>query len=167
MSRKRIRAIVSCVAVALGAAPGGAEEIVRESFDGPPRKAPLTRTWGDEPKAVVVCATEKGAGVGGSGAARLVVTFGPRTRHNLSYWAWRPPGRVPLVPQLESISFRVKTNVPVSIKIGIWPYGFIYHGPGVKPSGEWQEVVLDDAYAKLSKWCEGGKRTAEAAWWTR
>jgi len=140
------------------------DQIVREPFEGPARKAPLVRTWGDTPKAVHVNATDKGIGVGGSGAARLVAAFPTDAKHNLSYWTWRLPDRVPLVPQLRTISFRVRTNVPVSIKIGLWPYGFIYHGPGVQASEKWQHVVLPDAYAKLRKWCEGGKRTAEGAW---
>ena len=165
MSAARIRAIVGCLAVAAAfAPPAGGEEIVRESFDGPAGTAPLTRTWGDVPKKVLVNAVQNGVGLGGSAAARLVATFPTDAPNNLSYWAWRPPTRVPLVPQLASISFRVKTNVPVSIKIGIWPYGFIYHGPGVKPSAKWQQVALTDAYPKLKKWCEGGKRTAEGAW---
>jgi hypothetical protein len=42
---------------------------------------------------------------------------------------------------LKSISFYVKTNVPLSIKVGISPYGFIYHGPGVNPYYEWPEAV--------------------------
>ena len=141
-----------------------AEDIFRESFDGKPRPAPLTRTWGDEPTKVVANATEPTAGCGGSGAARLRLTFPPAVKHNLSYWTYALPERIPLVAPLHTLSFRVKTNVPVSIKIGIAPYGFIYHGPGVGPSPDWQTVTLADAYAKLKAWCEGGKKTAEGAW---
>lgn len=141
-----------------------AEDIFRETFDGKPRSAPLAHTWGDKPTAVVANTTEPVAGCDGAAAAHLRLDFPAKVKHNLSYWTYSLPERVPLVPQLETISFRVKTNVPVSIKIGIAPYGFIYHGPTVPPSPKWQTVTLDDAYTKLKKWCEGGKRTAEGGW---
>jgi len=140
-----------------------AEDIFRETFEGPPRREPLARTWGDEPKAVALNATEPGVGPGGSAAAHLRFEAPDRVEHRLSYWSYRLAEPVPLVPQLESIAFRVKTNVPVSLKIGIAPYGFIYHGPTVGPSDPWQKVALSNAYAELKKWCEGGKKPAEGA----
>ena len=148
----------------LVASSAPAEPIHHQSFEGQPPKPILAHTWGDKPTTVAANAAEPGIGVGASAAARLRLHFPPKVRHNLSYWTYSLPERVPLVPELQTISFRVKTNVPVSIKIGIWPYGFIYHGPGVKPSPQWQTVTLSDAYAKLRKWCEGGKRTAEGGW---
>ena len=117
--------LISVAAVAAG------EDIFRESFEGAARKDPLVRTWGDEPTAVALNATEPKVGADGSAAAHLRLEFPAKVKHNLSYWTYNLPERVPLVPQLETISFRVRTNVPVSIKIGISPYGFIYHGPGV------------------------------------
>ncbi len=141
-----------------------AEDIVREPFDGKPRKEPLVNTWGDKPAAVAANVTMPDVGLDGSAAACLRLEFPAKVEHNLSYWQYGLPEPVPLVPELESISFQVKTNVPVSIKIAIRPYGFIYHGPGVKPSDGWQKVALADAYQELKKWCEGGKRTAEGGW---
>jgi predicted amidohydrolase len=146
------------------AAPAAAEDILRESFDGEARPAPLSRTWGDVPKKVHANAVQPGIGVNGSAAARLRLDFPAEVKHNLSYWSYALPERVPLVPALKTVSFRVKTNVPVSLKIGLWPYGFIYHGPGVQPSTDWQTVQLESAYAELNKWCEGGKKSAEGAW---
>jgi len=140
------------------------EDILRESFEGPSRKEPLVRTWGDQPTKVATNATEPGIGLGGSAAAHLRLTFPAKVQHNLSYWTYNLPERVPLVPQLQSISFHVKASVPVSVKIGIWPYGFIYHGPGVKPSKQWQTVALPSAYGKLKRWCERGKKTAAGGW---
>ncbi|MFH1923850.1 MAG: carbon-nitrogen hydrolase family protein [Planctomycetota bacterium] len=138
-----------------------AEDIARESFEGPARNEPLVRTWGDEPTTISTNATVPAVGLDGTAAACLRLEFPDETPHNLSYWQYNLSEPVPLVPELESISFQVKTNVPVSIKIAISPYGFIYHGPGVSPSDEWQKVTLADAYTALKKWCEGGERTAE------
>ena len=101
---------------------GLAEDVFRESFDGPAREGPLVRTWGDEPTAVAANAVVPGAGTDGTAAACLRLEFPDEVQHNLSYWTYHLPQRVPLVPKLESISFRVKTNLPVSIKIAIWPY---------------------------------------------
>ena len=148
------------VLVLLGAV-ASAEDVVRESFEGEPRKEPLVRTWGDEPTTVTTNATVPEAGLDGTAAACLRLEFPDPVPHNLSYWQYQLPQPVPLVPQLQSISFQVKTNVPASIKIAISPYGFIYHGPGVAPSDDWQKVTLADAYETLKKWCEGGDRTAE------
>ncbi len=152
------------LAVLLLGAVGSAEEIVREPFEGPARNEPLVHTWGDEPASVTANATVAGAGVEGSFAACLRLEFPAEVPHNLSYWQYTLSEPVPLVPELDSIWFRVKTNVPVSIKIAISPYGFIYHGPGVKPSEEWQKVAIANAYQELKKWCEGGGRTADGGW---
>jgi len=149
---------------ALLACAAQAEDIFRESFDGPARKDPLVRTWGDEPTTVEADATEPAIGLDGSAAAHLRLVFPDKVQHNLSYWNYNLREHVPLVPQLASISFQVKANVPVSIKIGIAPYGFIYHGPTVGPSEKWQRASVADAYAALKKWCEGGGKTAEEAW---
>ncbi|HUT91028.1 MAG TPA: carbon-nitrogen hydrolase family protein [Thermoguttaceae bacterium] len=147
----------------LGTVPG-ADDLLRESFDGPPRNEPLVNTWGDKPAKVVTNATVADVGLDGGAAACLRLEFPDEVPHNLSYWQYRLAEPVPLVPELESVSFQVKTNVPVSIKIAISPYGFIYHGPGVAPADAWQKVALPNAYAELKKWCEGGNRTAEGGW---
>jgi predicted amidohydrolase len=151
------------LAIVVSCSAASAEDLVREGFDGPARPRPLTHTWGDRPAEIKTNATEPKAGVRG-GAARLRVRFDDDVRHKLSYWTYKLPQRVPLIPQVEGISFRVKANVPVSIKIGISPYGFIYHGPAAAAGDEWQQVSIADAYAKLRKWCEGGKKTADRAW---
>ena len=152
------------VVLLLWGAVACAEDIHRESFEGEPRQGPLVHTWGDKPTAVACNATEAQSGPDGSAAACLRLEFPAEVPHNLSYWQYKLPEPVPLVPELESVSFKVKTNVPVSIKIAISPYGFIYHGPGVGPSDKWQKVTLDGAYEKLKKWCEGGQRTATGGW---
>ena len=141
-----------------------AEDVVRESFDDHSIKEPLVHSWGDQPVRVVANAVVPETGPNGSAAACLELEFPQEVPHNLSYWTYDLAERVPLVPELESISFQVKTNLPVSIKIAIWPYGFIFHGPGVAPLDQWQKVLLSGAHEKLKKWCEGGNRTAEGGW---
>ena len=116
------------VVLLLWGAVACAEDIHRESFEGEPRQGPLVHTWGDKPTAVACNATEAASGPDGSAAACLRLEFPVEVAHNLSYWQYKLPEPVPLVPELESVSFQVKTNVPVSIKIAISPYGFIYHG---------------------------------------
>jgi predicted amidohydrolase len=140
------------------------EDLWRESFDDQMNTSPLTHTWGDRPAAVDLNAVEAGIGREGSAAVHLRLRYPAEVQHNLSYWMYKLAEPVPLVPQLETISFNVKTNVPVSIKIGISPFGFIYHGPGVGASGQWQRVTLENAYEELKKWCEGGGRKAEDGW---
>ena len=139
-----------------------AETVVCESFDKP-RQEPLVFTWGDAPSAILANAVRPSAGREGSGAAELRYQCPAKLVNNLSYWTYNLAEQVPLVPELESISFQVKSNVPVSIKIGIAPYGFIYHGPGVGPSETWQKVVVTNAYRTLKAWCEEGKQQAEGA----
>jgi predicted amidohydrolase len=107
---------------------------------------------------------EDGCGPDGSAAAHLKVQYPAEVQHNLSYWTYKLPEPVPLVPQLEKIAFSVKTNVPVSVKIGIAPFGFIYHGPGVGARQQWQEVALENAYEELKQWCAGGGRKADDGW---
>ena len=138
-----------------------AEDLFRDGFEGTASKPPLRRTWGDVPDEPVTNAVMPGIGVEGSAGARLQARFPAAAAKKLSYWSYELADGVQLVPALEQISFRVKANVGVSIKIGISPFGFTYHGPGVKASAEWQTVTLEDAYAKLKKWCEGGGKSAE------
>ena len=158
MSCFRLVLMVALASTACG------EEIFRESFEGPARKEPLVRTWGDEPAKVLVNATEAGIGRGESAAAHLVADFPEDAKHDLSYWSYTLREPIPLVPQLQAISFRVKGIAPVSLKIAIAPYGFIYHGPSVGPFDRWNKLTLDNAYEELKKWCEGGKKPAEGAW---
>ena len=128
----------------------------------PAEATALAFTWGDEPSAVLVNATEPKAGLKGTAAVRLRLQFPPR-RRTTSPIRRIVPQPVPSVPELKSISFQVKTNLPVSIKVSLSPYGFIYHGPTVGPSNQWQQVAIDSAYEELKKWCENGTRKPEGA----
>jgi hypothetical protein len=73
-----------------------AEDIFRESFEGPLRKSLLANTWGDVPAAVAVNSTEPGVGRGNSAAARLSLTFPAKVTENLSHWSYALPQPVPL-----------------------------------------------------------------------
>ena len=159
MLKSRLSGRITCLAVVLLATAACAEDIFRESFEQDMGGSPLERIWGDVPETSE-CGIRAAAGVDGARAAVLEATFPAEVQHRLAYWAFRLPEPLPLVPELENVSFRVKTNVPLSIKIGLSPFGFIYHGPGVKPSPEWQEVQLERAYEQLRRWCEGGGRSA-------
>jgi len=158
MSSFRLVLVIALAGTAFG------EEILHEAFEGPSREGPLARTWGDEPARVLMNATESGIGRDGSAAAHLRASFAGDAKHNLSYWSYGLREPIPLVRQLQAISFGVKATVPVSLKIAIAPYGFIYHGPGVGPFDRWSKVTLDNAYEELRKWCEGGKKPADGAW---
>lgn len=151
-------ALLICLATV--AAPFGyGEELLHEGFDaGPVAMPPLVRTWGDTPARVEVNAVEPGPE--GTPAAHLHAVYPEAVQHKLSYWTYRLPTPLPLCPSLQTISFRVRTNAPVSIKIGLSPFGFIYHGPGVPAADGWQTVTLPNAYAELAKWCAGGKKQA-------
>ncbi|NOZ22907.1 MAG: carbon-nitrogen hydrolase family protein [Planctomycetes bacterium] len=130
------------------------EDIFHESFETPTKSSPLQQTYGDKPSEIAANKVE-------NGAAHLKLTYPAEVKKNLSYWTYKLTEPVPIIPQMETISFRAKTNVPVQIKIGISPFGFIYHGPGVKASPEWQTVTLKKAYDELKKWCENGKRNVK------
>ncbi len=147
-------------------APAGAEEIFREGFDKPPAGAPFVQTWGDAPEKVETNAVEPAAGVEGGPAGHLRLAFGQTLQHNLSYFTYALKDPIPILPQVESISFRVKSNVPVEIKIPIGPYGFIYHGPAVGASAQWQTVTLAKAYDELRAWCARGERPVEGGFVT-
>ena len=151
-------ALMVCLVLVL-AGRGFGEELFREGFDGVPAAPPLRHTWGDAPARLDVNAVQ--AGPAGSPAAHLQAVYPETVAHKLSYWSYRLPTPLPLIPHLETLSFRVKTNAPVSIKIGLAPFGFIYHGPGVAAAEGWQTVTLPNAYAELAKWCAGGQKRAE------
>ena len=148
-------ALMVCLPVA-----AGAEDIWRGTFDGAPAKDLLAHTWGDKPTEVLANGAAEGLGREGWGG-RLHLRFGAETPDRLSYWNLKPDNPVPIVPQLEEISFWVKTNVPVSIKIGIGTFGFIYHGPTVQPSTDWQKLAVPNAYQELKAWCARGERNAD------
>ena len=141
-----------------------AEDIFREAFDDTAHREPLIRTWGEAPSQVLVQAIEPDIGHAHSPAAHVQLQFPDPITHSESYWNYRLPNAVPLVPQVETLSFRVKTNVPVCLKVALAPYGFIYHGPRVQAAEQWQQVTLAKAYDALKKWCEDGGRTAQGGW---
>jgi predicted amidohydrolase len=126
---------------------------VIESAEWTAGAPPLQRTWGDVPVQVV--ANE----VTGDGSAHLSLRFG-ETPNKLSYWNVQFAEPVPITEDLTELSFRVRSNVPVGIKVPISPFGFIYHGPRVAPSEEWQIAEVSDAHDKLVAWCQRGDRDA-------
>ncbi|MBM3501751.1 MAG: carbon-nitrogen hydrolase family protein, partial [Armatimonadetes bacterium] len=159
---RTVTAITLAAAVCLSA---GAEDIQRHTFDAAPPEDLLRNSWGDRPAEVRANGAAPDAGREGPGA-RLRLRFGADTPDRLSYWNVKLDPPAPIVPQLEEISFWVKTNVPVSLKIGLGTFGFIYHGPTVQPSPEWQRLVLSGAYAELKAWCARGQRDADDAFVT-
>jgi len=132
----------------------------RVTFDGLPAQELFANIWGDKPVEVLANGAEDGAGREGAGG-HIRLQFGDETPNNLSYWSLKLPEPAPIMPAMEGISFWVKANVPVSIKIGIGTFGFIYHGPGVQPSEDWQQVTVAQAYDELKAWCARGERNAE------
>ena len=150
---------VAMLCVVVLCAPTCAEDITRVSFDEAPAEDLFVNSWGDKPTEVLINGAEANAGREGAGG-HLKLQFGEDASKNLSYWQIDLPRPVPIVPQMEEISFWVKANVPVSIKIGIRTFGFIYHGPGIQPSEQWQQVKVANAYEELRAWCAGGDRDA-------
>lgn len=158
-------AVVLSLVVLTSAAPSRANEVIfRAEFDSPQQGQSLKHTWGDRPGAVVHSTHRPEATAKGGGAAALILPFGDSLEHNLAYFQYTLPEPVPLVPELASVAFDVKANVPVSLKVAIAPYGFIFHGPGVGPSDNWQTVRLEGAYEALKQWCEGGEQSADGGW---
>jgi predicted amidohydrolase len=159
------RSVMTITAALALCLPAAAEDIWRMTFDGAPAKDLLARTWGDEPAEALANGAAGNLGREGWGG-RLHLRFGDETPSHLSYWNLKPDSPIPIVPQLEEISFWVKANVPVSIKIGIGTFGFIYHGPTVQPSAEWQKLAVLNAYQELKAWCARGERNADDAFVT-
>ncbi len=120
----------------------------------------FNRTYGDEPVKVAVNGVADGLGREGN-AGRLQLAYGDQTPARLTYWTIEFPEPLPIVPQMQELAFWVKTNVPVSIKVPIAPFGFIYHGPAVQPSEDWQKVSVAKAYDELKAWCAGGGQDAD------
>lgn len=137
-----------------------AESIWECTFDGLPTRAPLVHTWGDTPADVLANVVEHTAGRQGAGA-RLHLRFGPDTPNHLSYWNLKLDEPVPIVPELEEIAMWVRANAPVSLKIGIGTFGFIYHGPTAQPSSDWQRLSVTNAYQEFKAWCTRGDRDAD------
>ena len=134
-----------------------AEDVCRIGFEGASEQGLLRNTWGDAPTTVLANGAKADVGFDSAGA-HLKLQFGQDCPNNLSYWTLEFPEPVPIIKGLQTLSFRVKTNVPVSIKVPIAPFGFIYHGPTVQPSADWQQLSVEDAYEQLMQWCAGGDR---------
>ncbi len=156
---RRLQLCMLVTVTVCGPGGGHTDEVYHATFEDTPSDA-LLHTWGDEPAEVLANQAEPGAGRDGAGA-HLSLRFGDETPNDLTYWNLRLNEPIPIVSGLETVSFWVKANAPVGIKIGIGTFGFIYHGPMVGPSDEWQEVAVADAYDELTAWCAGGKRSAD------
>ncbi|MHB8994994.1 MAG: carbon-nitrogen hydrolase family protein [Armatimonadota bacterium] len=152
------RALIIAIGLLL-ALPVCADEIGRLDFEPPAPGAALPLTYGDEPQ---VLANAPEAGTGRTGAAHhLKLQYGPETKARLTYYNLNFPQPVPIIPQTQEAYFWVKANCPISIKVAISPFGFIYHGPQVQPSAEWQKVSITGLYDEMKKWCARGEKQAD------
>ena len=149
-----------CMAVVAWASVSGlaTEEIRRVAFAKRPDVGLFRHTWGDTPVEVLQNGRAPGPEQDADATGRLRLRFSGDLKRNLTYWALDFASPVPIVKEVQSISFRVKTNVDVSIKVSISPFDFIYHGPGVKAADGWQDVVLENAYTELAAWCVKGSQ---------
>ncbi len=153
--------IFAPVALMLMASVAAGEELFRQSFDD--AVPPLRQTWGDTPTEVLANSVEPDVGLDASPGLHLKLDFRGDGEHNLSYWTYDLPEPMPLIEGLSEISFRLKSNVAIGLKIPIAPYGFIYHAPRSEGTGEWETVTLTDAWGELSAWCKGGERDPAGA----
>ncbi len=144
-------------AVVLFPVRGMAEELAGVGFEG--WQDPLPRTYGDEPQ-VLANAAEANVGRAGAGL-HLKLRYGDATPAKLTYYTISFPRPVPIIPEMQEASFWVKTNVPVSIKVAIGPFGFIYHGPGVRPAPDWQQVTVTNLHEEMKNWCRRGNKDAD------
>lgn len=136
-----------------------AEELTRVDFEG--WQEALPQIYGDEPE-VLVSAAEPQAGRDGAGY-HLKLKYGAETPRKLSYYTIKFPEPVPIVPEMQEAFFWVKSNVPVSIKVPISPFGYVYHGPAVQASNEWQQVTVANLYQEMQNWCARSQRSADDA----
>ena len=154
-----------CLAVALlPLAAAVAEELARVDFET--WQGPLPKTYGDEPQ-VLVNAPEPNVGRVDANAPdartgfHLKLQYGAETKARLTYYTVSFPTPVPIVSEMQEASLWVKTNVPVSLKVAISPFGFIYHGPTVAPAADWQQVTVKGLYTEMKNWCRRGERDAD------
>ncbi len=131
-----------------------------ESFEGGSAEGLLTHAWGDQPAEVLANGIEPGIGVDGTPAIHLKLRFPEESPNSQSYWRYDLPQPFPVMEELGTISFAVKSTTPVRLKVGIAPFGFIYHGPESTGSGEWETVTLTNAYEELKAWCARSNKLA-------
>lgn len=157
MYRKAL-GITLCVSLLVGGLLG-AEELAYVDFEGWQEQLP--KVYGDDPE-VLVSAAEPNVGRTGAGY-HLKLQYGQRTEAKLTYYAINFPQPVPIIPEMQEASYWIKTNVPLSIKVAISPFGFIYHGPTVQPAPEWQQLRVQNLYQEMKQWCQRGQKNADEA----
>ncbi|MBI2298029.1 MAG: carbon-nitrogen hydrolase family protein, partial [Armatimonadetes bacterium] len=137
-----------------------ADEVVfQEDFTHRPAAEPVfTKTYGDEPKSVDQNAVTADEGEDGKPGAALRLTFAGKGEHSLSYWVYTLAEPLPLVDGLTRIEVRLRTNVRVALKVGMSPYGFIYHAGGVPAADGWQTLAMDRVAGELHDWVRRGQR---------
>lgn len=159
MKRSSLRLALVMLPIWMGCL--AAEEVLHETFDKAATTDLFKKTYGDDPASIEANGASPAAGRDGGPGGRLKLVFGDKAEKKLSYWEYRPEQPIPILTGITEISFWVKANVPVSLKIALSPYGFIYHAPAYTKIGEWQKVALPNAYEQLKAWCErGGKDPA-------
>jgi len=148
------------VVLLLTSSAWAAQEVICERrFTDSSLRDCFENTWGDRPAAVLTNGVEMLPDENRP-AYHLKLRYPDKLEHDLSYWTVRFDEPVPIASELEEIAFRVRSNVPVAIKIPISPFGFIYHGPRAPASTEWRTVRVSNAFHELSAWCARGMQDA-------
>ena len=139
-----------------------ADEVVfTETFtDWAADRAPFSITWGDQPEAVEA---NQVVSADGASAATFRARFGARAEKHLCYLTYRLERPIPLVDGLRQIQVELKSNVPVLLKVGLSPFGFIYHATSQPPSDQFGTLVRDDVAGELQAWCRRGQRDPAGA----
>ncbi len=149
-------------ALLVGAA--AADEVVfEEAFTyHPSATPPFQQIYGDVPEAIEANGIASGVGSRGQAAARLKLRFAAdkaKKDKGLSYWAFTLPEPLPLVDGLQQAQVTLRTNAPVSLKLGLDPFGFIYHSAATAtPAAAVQMLAQDKLAAELQGWCRKGDK---------
>lgn len=153
--------ILTLVALHLWMTSIFANEILRETFDTAAKQDLFAQSYGDKPATVEANRVAVNAGREGGPGAHLRFMLPPDSKNRLCYWNYKLSTPLPILPEISEISFWVKANVPVMLKIGISPFGFIYHGRSYNKLDEWDRLALPNAYQELKAWCAKGNKKAE------